>query len=241
MPIGLVVAPAPRAIMGDASGLAGWRVAFATSSSHVTSKGCAMNDRYGDGGHSMNVGEAKEIFRSYRRGLAAEYEDVVRFCRKNSVDAPLKNGSFLHALTLTDLILTHCDKSFRMLTGGAGDGFVSCLKDSFVEMLERLKASKGKARILVLNGPTDTEVLRSLREGFPDTLEVRKGIARGNVAHFIVADNDMVRDEKPHIPINDASDADTIKADVYFHSPPIAELFSSRFDAIWTKVGPAER
>ena len=39
------------------------------------------------------------------------------------------------------------------------------------------------------------------------------------IRHFIVGDDDMVRDEAPHIPLGPNSDANEFQANVYFKKP----------------------
>ncbi len=185
----------------------------------------------------MDIRKAKSLFEECGSDIVKEYESVVQFCRVNQIGAPLANGNFLHALTLTDLMFTHAEHSLRMLTGGAGDGFVACLKKNFCGMLSRLRRNGGEAQIIVVDGGVENVLLKSLCEEFPTTLQVKKGTASGrSIAHFIVADSKMVRDEQPHPPLTDSTDANIIKANVYFHSPAIAGLFASRFDAIWKQL-----
>jgi hypothetical protein len=184
----------------------------------------------------MNIAKAKRIFQDCGPDLVREYDSIVKFCRENKVSAPLANGNFMHALTLTELLFGHTDNSLRMLTGGHGDGFIACLKSTFVAMLNRLRRNNGKARIVVVNGDRESALLNRLRADYPNTLDVKHGSATTPIAHFIVGDSEMVRDEKPHPELDDSSDANLIKADVYFHSPAIASLFEDRFDSIWDRL-----
>lgn len=186
----------------------------------------------------MDIQKAKDIFRECGRDLATEHENVVDFCRKNRVSAPLSNGNFLHALTLTELLFRHCDQSFRMVTGGAGDGFLGCLRNQFSQMLARLRANGGDARIVVVDGDTESGILHELVGKYEGTLCVRAATAPTGklVQHYMVADGEMVRDEEPHEPIDNGSDAGLIRAKVYFHSPGVAELFTKRHDRVWDRL-----
>jgi len=187
--------------------------------------------------HHMDIATAKRFFLECREELVEGYRNVADYCREHQISAPLPNDNFVHALTLTDLMFDKCQRSLRMLTGGHGDGFIGCLKDTFVKMLHRLKKNSGVAQILVLNGGSESKLLDSLAAEFPGTLKIAKGrIVSGAVSHCIVADNEMVRDEQPHEPLAELTSANVIKANVYFHSPGMADLFSKRFDAIWERV-----
>lgn len=191
------------------------------------------------GSHCMDIGKAKALFNECGGEMVREYESIAAFCRENRIDAPLANGNFLHALTLTDLLFRHTEKSLLMLTGGAGDGFIACLEKTFKAMLGRLRSNKGSARIIIVDGDQENKLLRSLQKDYPGVLQVARATSSGSpISHFIVGDGEMLRDEEPHPQLNDSIDANVIKADVYFHSPNIASIFTNRFDAMWRRVNP---
>ncbi|HEX4145989.1 MAG TPA: hypothetical protein VHY91_20985 [Pirellulales bacterium] len=182
---------------------------------------------------AMNIRKAKELFRDYGREFVIELESVARVFRKARIRQPLPNGNFLHALCLTRVMLQHTNKSFLMVTGGAGGGFIDCLIDDFREMLGRIRNAKGAAKILVVNDGSDDEYLSGLSSEFPDCLEVAYAKSDSPIRHYIVADDDMLRDEQEHPPLSEDSDADSVVADVYFRNSNIASIFSERFERQW--------
>jgi 2-phospho-L-lactate transferase/gluconeogenesis factor (CofD/UPF0052 family) len=101
-------------------------------------------------------------------------------------------------------------------------------------MLQRLKTNGGKARIILVNsesrGPLD-----ALKAKYPESLDFAEATASedNKIRHFIVSDNDMVRDEEPHQKLNDLQSAEVIQAKVYFKNESKAAAMSQEFDAIW--------
>jgi len=185
----------------------------------------------------MNIDDATRLYKEFGQSLNPDFESLAGMFRQLSIEAPLSNSNYLHALSLTDLLFKHTDTSLSMVTGGTGDGFIGTLKGSFCAMLKRIKARKGKARVIVLDG--ETKLLREWEQGeFAGTLEIAVATVRPNaeVRHFIVGDDDMVRDEEPHDALTGASDANKVRANVYFKNKAIARVFSSRFEAMWDAV-----
>jgi len=186
----------------------------------------------------MTIGVCKKLFEQYSDGFLPDQENLVQLFRRHRLDHAIHNENYLHALSLTDLMFQHTKYSFCMLTGSAGDGFLACLRDSFVAMLRRIRNSKGEARVIVVNGST-TEFQPFLDE-FPDTLTViqAESASGAQIAHFIVGDDDMVRDEEIHSPLTKNSNANEIKADVYFANKIEADMFSRKFDIYWNGLNP---
>lgn len=185
----------------------------------------------------MNIEQARDIFRCSRAEMVSEMNGVANVIREQGISVPIPNASFLHALALTDLMMRYTEREFLMVTGGHGDGFIGCLKDSFAGMLARLKENGGKAQVVVVDGPETNAFLDSFAKLFPNVLRWSKASTGGSpVAHFIVADGEMVRDEKPHPELSDESLASVIKANVYFHNRGIASVFRSRFERIWKSL-----
>ncbi len=189
----------------------------------------------------MTVADAQRIFSQYTNDFLEEQEHFVDLLRKNHIEQAISNSNYLHALTLTDLMFRHTDRSFRMLTGFEGDGFLKCLCKSFKSMLTRIQERGGKARIILVDG--DATDLQSIREEFKDTLEVVEAVpsnSESSIAHFLVCDTDMVRDEKPHKKLAEGGNANQIHAEVYFANRFKGGTFSRKFDLIWEKLVPAE-
>ncbi len=185
----------------------------------------------------MTIAEAQKIFSQYTNDFLEEQEHFVDLLRKNHIEQALSNSNYLHALTLTDLMFRHTDRSFRMLTGFEGDGFLKCLCKSFKSMLTRIQKRGGKARIILVDG--DATDLQSIRKEFKDTLEVVEAVSSNSgssVAHFLVCDTDMVRDEKFHEKLAEDGNANQIHAEVYFANRFKGETFSRKFDLIWEKL-----
>lgn len=186
----------------------------------------------------MNIKEAKDVYSKHGASLHPDYEALSTVFRQLDIEAPISNSNFLHALSLTHLMFHHADRRLEMVTGGCGDGFIQCLKQSFLSMLDKIRASGGTARIIVIDG--DCSQLNTWAAGaYKDVLQIVRASAKPGVriAHFIVCDDDMVRDEEPHGPLTDTTDANQVKAQVYFHNHSKARIFSSRFSAMWNALG----
>ena len=181
----------------------------------------------------MRIRNAKEIYRDFGESLRSDSEELINLVVSGRIGLPLENANYLHALNLTDSMMRHTTAHFRMLTGGAGDGFLGCLKGSLKEMLGRIKANHGDARVIVVNSrATDLE---SLVAEFPNTLSVIEAATsdRKPIPHFIVADESMLRDEEAHGDLSDDSDANQVRAKVYFANRTMAEAFIQKFDILW--------
>lgn len=184
----------------------------------------------------MKIKDAKELFASYRKAFQPDYEALVKLFRLHGIPFPVDNSNYLHALSFTDLMFHHTDSSLRMLTGSLTGGVPDCLRDSFEEMLARINKRGGAARIIEVDGDRPySQVSDSETRG---RLQVLRGVPSegARLAHFIVCDNDMVREEEPHAKLTDDSDANEVKAKVYFSNKTKAVTFSARFDAMWRKL-----
>jgi hypothetical protein len=181
----------------------------------------------------MTIQAAREIFGKYDEAFFQDNANLTKMLRDSQSTAPLSNGSYLHALIYTDQMFRNTNNSFRMFTGGCGDGFLSCLSDSFEAMLKRLHSFKAKARVIIVDGSAG--FLADVKARFSETLEIVEAVAKpgSEISHFIVCDDAMVRDELPHVPLSEDKDANLIKAQVYFHNRAMSEIFSLRFDQTW--------
>lgn len=184
----------------------------------------------------MKIAQAKSLYEEFGDDFRQDMDSLVRLFRENGVEGALDNGNYLHALSLTDLMFRHTDQSLRMLTGNAGDGFLTCLSHSFVSMLQRIKDRGGKAKIVFLNSDPFGEEFRKIQDKFQGTLEVIRATAPGALEHYIVCDDDMVRDEEKHGELSECSSASEIKAKVYFRNKTMAKVFSLKFNQLWNKL-----
>lgn len=202
--------------------------------------GAASESRTGDKGTeaaTMNIRTAKQLFNDYGDDFVSELEKVATVFRSAHLRDPLPNGNFLHALCLTRMMLRHTSKKFLMVTGGAGGGFIGCLLGDFRKMLLRVKKNKGEAKVIVVdNNSSEDTVFSQLQNEFPSCLKVAYAYSEAPIRHYLVADNDMVRDEELHDPLTDDTNADAVVADVYFRNPNIADLFAGRFRRQWEKA-----
>ncbi len=183
----------------------------------------------------MTIEDAKKVFEKFGTSLLPDLEAMVTLFRENRIDAPLSNNNYLHALSMTDFMMANTSSSFLMVTGGDGDGFLGCLQDQFDSMLKRIQKANATAKIIILGSQsTGTDILVPMERKYPEALNVIRLHAKGSVMpHFIVCDDDMVRDEEIHETLNKDQDANLIKAKVYFRNKPVAKVFIQRFEMIW--------
>ncbi len=190
----------------------------------------------------MKIHDAKEMFSKFGDDFRPDLESLVHLIRTSNICEPLENSNYLHALSLTEMMFIHTSHSFRMMTGSAVDGFLSCLKESFMEMLSRVTEANGIARmILVHEGggeEVDSPVLKEARQRFASHFEfVSVNVPRHlKLTHFIACDDDMVRDEAWHTPLTAEAGANEVKAKVFFKNKTMAKSFNSRFDTLWTAM-----
>lgn len=185
----------------------------------------------------MTIGNAKSIYRKFGVDLRIDTISIVKLIRGSGINLPLQNCNYLHALSYTDLMLSHTQCNFRMLTGCAGGGFLDCLLERFDEMLARLKKNGGKAKIILVNSESSGPLV-SLKEKYADSLEYTEASTNedANIRHYIVSDDDMVRDEEPHPKLTDEQSAELIQAKVYFRNTSKAAALIQEFDAIWSHL-----
>ena len=195
----------------------------------------------------LKISDVQRLFSDHGAELLGDYRSVVTMIRKHKIDSPLENSNYLHALQLTQLMLEHTSQQFRMLTGGMLDGFIGTLAPHFESMLQRIKSScrdgnTAFARvILVTSGgvPVDCPVLDELQSRYDGVLDVSfvSVPEDAGIRHFIVGDNDMVRDEEEHDQLSLESDASMVRAKVSFFAPAKAKVFARKFDSYWDAVG----
>ncbi len=186
------------------------------------------------------IGQAIEDYK--KRGENAihkGYRDVIKSLVDSGYDKPIKNDSYADALFLSDIMFEHSQKTVNIFTGGGIEEFITVLMDTFVKMLDRIRANGGSVKIISLGGVIPKS-LKDLVIPYTGTLEVVPAtVAAGaTVRHFIVCDDKMIRAEEPHGILTSDTPASDIKAEVYFDNPAKGKFFSEFFDVLWKKVGP---
>ncbi len=149
----------------------------------------------------------------------------------------LANDTYFNALEYTDLMFYRTLSNIRMFSGGDGDGFLSTLHNSFERALAKIKEAKGFARIILINDEIPP-ALKQIQQTHPDTLEivpvrVESGV---DLSHYIVCDDNMLRDEKLHDILTPDTDIREIKASVYFNNDTKSQAFIERFDNMWKSL-----
>jgi hypothetical protein len=184
----------------------------------------------------MDIKQAKALFVQYRGHLSPDYLRLAQLIRRHGISLPVPNENYLHGLCLTDMLLGFVNESLRILTGSITEGVPECLRDKFEAAVARIQKAGGTARIVVLGN--DSGQLKSLQDKYGRTLLIREARPASGaiIRHFIVGDTELVRDEEPHADLREESDANEIKASVYFNNKEKAAVLSTAFDAIWDKL-----
>lgn len=183
-----------------------------------------------------NIQKAREAYLNSRHMLRPDIDRWIETIQKAKVEAPLPNSDYFHALAFTDGMMRRICYRFLMLTGDTGDGLICSLRDTMREMLRRISLNQGDARVIVVNGSVDA--LRELAQEFPRALSICEAQSprEAPIAHFIVGDYSMVRQEAPHPPLRDDSDAGVVKADIFLANPGKVRLSTERFDQMWQSL-----
>ena len=169
------------------------------------------------------------------------FRDVIKSLVKSGYPKPIPNDCYADALFLTDIMLEHTERSFRMLSGQSGDGFITTLETNFKKMLVRLHEVGGKAKVILIRRPgqaAQTRKLNELQKEIPGVLEFATGVAEHDLKHYIVSDSQMLRLEDVHPPLTDETPADAIKAQVYMDAPVRAKMQEESFESIWNILHP---
>ncbi len=184
----------------------------------------------------LKVKDAKDFFANYQRDLVPDYTNLIRLFRKRRIDEPIPNSNYIHGLGLIAGMFSETRQTLRMLTGNSCEAVPELLFGSFEELLGRLKRSGGAARVIVIDG--ECSELTPLLNRYPDTLQVAFGeMTEGSrLGHFIVCDDDMVREEEYHERLSNESPADMVKASVYCANRGRAKAAAKSFDGIWDKL-----
>ncbi len=199
--------------------------------------------RHGADSVEPSIREAQERYLlSGPSSIHQGFRNVIKALVKNGFTKPIPNDSYADALFLTDIMLEHTDRNFRMLTGPGGDGFISTLRPNFEKMLDRLSSRGGNARIILLRLEHDSAVnlpcLDELKKLFSTSFDFATGKSEQAQRHFIVSDSQMLRIEEEHPPLKPSSPANTIKAQVYIDAPLRARILEENFDRVWNILRP---
>ncbi len=185
----------------------------------------------------MNIGDAKHIFKDWASSLSPDNDLLIKTHKATNPEVGLSNNNYLHALFYTDYMFRHSQRTIRMLSGDEGDGFLSLLKSSFETALERIKKRAGFVQLILVDSEV-SQFLSSLKTRYQDTLKIIPATTREGrpVSHMIICDEHMLREEQPHVRLDDKTDAGEVKAQVYFNSTVKTRLAIKSFDDIWKSL-----
>lgn len=188
---------------------------------------------------TMTVEIAQDFFKDYGDDTEGLFEELYKTIASKG-PTELANDNYLDALQLTALMIRKTKSSFKMLTGCTAEAFIGHLRKYFAQMIERLHATGGTARLIVLDAQRSAQsYFQPLIAKYPGTLEVEHAATVGGamLAHFIVAD-DMVRIEKPHDPLTPQMRASVIQARVLFNNRGAASVYNAEFDSLLEMLNP---
>jgi len=168
---------------------------------------------------------------------------IFRDLLQRTVSSPTRiefdNDSYLDALFLTELMFDRTRREMRILSGPAGDGFLSTLAAPFEVALQRVSEAKGFIRIILLSKEVPP-FLEEIRKRFADVLFISLAQAANPVKHFIVCDSQIARLEEEHGELKPDTLASEIKAKVYLNAPEKAVWLEKFFDSVWAKLRELE-
>lgn len=186
----------------------------------------------------ITIEQAIEQFAEQPPEVYADDTELAKWIRRERSPVKIPNSNYLHGIGLCDAMFKNALKSCRILAGGGEYSFTTYLQTTFRAMLDRFKHNNGEAKIIVLGGKTD--LMMEFESEFPEVFQVATATATRPLKHFIVCDDDMVRDEEEHEAIKADTPIDAIRADVYFSNPSMASDFIAIFDAYWNKLAKTE-
>lgn len=184
----------------------------------------------------------KDATNQYNSACAAAegqppFEDLLRQLIDSGYSENFENDSYFDALWLTHHMLKRSHRQISMLTGSAGDGFYSTLAAPFEDAMQRIQATNGKVRMVILNQKGDVpSFLSEMKRKFAGAFDYVLAQTTAPIGHFIVCDSRMVRIEEPHDDITQDSPASLIKAKVNFNAPTQAAIKESFFNTVWQRL-----
>lgn len=178
----------------------------------------------------MDIKKAQELYVEIGEFIRSDISNIANKMGSSC----LANDTYFNALEYTDLMFYRTLSNIRMFSGSDGDGFLSTLRSSFERALAKIKKAKGFARIILISDEIPS-ALKKIQEKHADVLKIipvqlKSGV---DLSHYIVCDNNMLRDEKVHKNLTQDTDIKEIKASVYFDNEAKAENFAEKFDDLW--------
>lgn len=192
----------------------------------------------------MSVKSIEQVQADY----TAKGEESVHLGFRQAVEAMLRDGfegsfsndCYSDALVLTQKMLNRTRKSLRVLSGSEGDSFFRLLERHLLEALNRIRDAGGKAQFVFIEEDgqdfTMPETLKKLETEFEGVVELYTAHSDRLLAHFMIADENMIRVEDKHGKLRPTDPETAIKAKVYFDEPQVAKGYINLFDKIVKKL-----
>lgn len=190
----------------------------------------------------MEIMDAKQVFQEWGDSLTPGYETIIDLNIVRRSQKGFNNDNYCHALFFTDYMFRKAQHSICMLTGGiSNNGFLDILFNSFSEAVKRIAEKGGEVKLITL-GPSICDRVDKLREQFKNTLFIEPALTTsgGPLPHFIICDDKMVRDEQIHGELSDKTDANEVKAMVYFNNQAKATVKREKFEGYWKALREAK-
>jgi hypothetical protein len=182
----------------------------------------------------MTIKDAKYAFEKWGDSLQKPLDELIDNRCKCKPGEAISNDNYFMALCFTNRMFEATQKNIRMLAGNDGNDFIGLLSVNFLKAMERIKQNKGFAHIILITEKIP-EFLKSLKTKYGQYLDFKQArlLPGQNIKHFIVCDENIVREEEIHEPLTENMSADTIKASVYFNNLAKGGIKASEFDGIW--------
>lgn len=189
----------------------------------------------------MKIEDAKRLYLQWGKVLQPDYDHLIDAHREQKPHKGMPNDNYYHALCLTDRMFRETKHHMRMLSGKDGDGFLTTLRESFEGMLVNITENGGFAHIILV-ADTVSNFIKEMKEKYSSLQVTLACLKEGRqIAHSIVCDNRMVRDEKTHPPLTEESNANDIKATIYFDDKVVAKVAAENFDSAWELINPPSK
>ena len=158
-----------------------------------------------------------------------------------SEQVTFKNDNYVNALCLSEVLFNKTEKSLRIITGSDITLFFDVLRETINAACNRVKQTKGKLRILMLNKDKDVDLSQLIEKiktfGFEDNDILIVPIKpESQLRHYIISDEKHFRIEEPHGRLLKADDANSVKADVVFNSPRYATSLARDYDKLFSSL-----
>lgn len=194
-----------------------------------------------------NVTTIAESVQQYNELKNALSSDTTKELYSIAIDSAkpgtyFNNGTYLHALLLTSLMLERTQKHIKIFAGEFFSEFYSHLKDDFQKVIERITSKN--IQIIITKKIDDisrkAQELSQLESKYNELKEIgipiRFCFSYKHLPHFYLIDDYMLRIEDAHEPRNLDSLSDSVNAKVFFNSPYLNKTRQDDFDRIWEKL-----